>query len=88
MEDDPKTRSSDNNPNAPPKDPTETTGLRHRKTKTIAAKNMADELSQIAALHGGGHRHQSTAAMLSNDGGVDNLFAGVGILAQAQATSS
>ena len=84
VEDDPKTRSSDNNPNAPPKDPTETMGLRHRKTKTIAAKNMADELSQIAALHGGGHRHQSTAAMLSNDGGVDNLFAGVGILAQAQ----
>jgi hypothetical protein len=45
-------------------------GLRHCKTKTIAAKSMANKLLQIAALHGGSHRHQLMAAMLSNDEGV------------------
>jgi hypothetical protein len=60
-------------------DPTENTGLRHRKTKTIAAKSMADELAELAAKSGGGHRHQQT--MFTTTGGVDDLFAGVEFIA-------
>ena len=69
----------------------ENTGLRHRKIKTIAAKSMADELSQLAAKSGGGsgdggHRPQpSTIDSVYNrpdGGGGDNLFAGVEFLPQ------
>eukprot|EP00579_Thalassiosira_antarctica_P000217 CAMPEP_0201866770 /NCGR_PEP_ID=MMETSP0902-20130614/1236_1 /ASSEMBLY_ACC=CAM_ASM_000551 /TAXON_ID=420261 /ORGANISM="Thalassiosira antarctica, Strain CCMP982" /LENGTH=1631 /DNA_ID=CAMNT_0048391801 /DNA_START=121 /DNA_END=5016 /DNA_ORIENTATION=+ len=77
-----------------PKDPTETTGLRHRRKKTIAAKNMADEMAQLAALHGGdggnnneppSRQHQRSQ---TGDGGIDNLFAGVDILGQQDDESS
>lgn len=63
-------------------DPTENTGLRHRKTKTIAAKSMADELAELAAKSGGGHRHQPTMLTTTTTTGVvDDLFAGVEFIA-------
>lgn len=72
------TNNVENNPENT-SDPTENTGLRHRKTKTIAAKSMADELAELAAKSGGGHRHQPT--MFTTTGGVDDLFAGVEFIA-------
>lgn len=74
-------------------DPTAVTGLRHRRAGTIAAKNMAEELAQIAALHsdqnGGIYdpKHQRTKTALTKDGGIDNLLAGVNILAQQDDSS-
>jgi len=74
-------------------DPTKTTGLRHRRVSTIAAKNMADELAQLGALHGGcdinnndpHHQRTKTAFTLqSKDGGIDNLLAGADILARQE----
>ncbi len=62
-----------------PTDVTESTGLRHRKIKSIAAKSMADELAQLAALHGGVTK--TDVPVLTKDGGIDNLLAGVVSLA-------
>mmetsp|Transcript_23264 Transcript_23264/g.41596 ORF Transcript_23264/g.41596 Transcript_23264/m.41596 type:complete len:1233 (+) Transcript_23264:4492-8190(+) len=47
------------------KDPTKNTGLRHRRNKTIAVKDMAEEMAQIAALHsvGGGMAHNGSNVM-------------------------
>jgi hypothetical protein len=63
-------------------DVTETTGLRHRKIKSIAAKSMADELAHLAALHGGVTK--TDVPVLTKDGGIDNLLAGVVSLAQQE----
>ncbi|KAL7540415.1 hypothetical protein ACHAXR_010092, partial [Thalassiosira sp. AJA248-18] len=69
-------------------DPTKTTGLRHRRNRTIAAKNMADEMAQLAALHDGGSNHtlhqrtMTVATQKTSDGGIDNLLAGVDLLGQ------
>ena len=81
-------------PSLIPKDPTAETGLRHRRTKTIAAKNMAEELAQIAALHSEDvdfsetkHQRSKTAMTLQTIDGhgtteTNNLLAGMAILAQ------
>jgi hypothetical protein len=87
-----KTKESDNSPRSilksndganeinVPNDGAESTGLRHRKVKSIAAKSMADELAALAAMHGGVTKND--APVLTKDGGIDNLLAGVVSLAQ------
>jgi len=78
------------------KDPTTITGLRHRRSNTIAAKTMVDELAEIAALHSGEDFHESlhkrtdTAMKLQtkDKGGIDNLLAGINILAQHEEDAS
>ena len=64
------------------KDPTAVTGLRHRRKGTIAAKNMADELAQLAAMHGGDSEHSSNMHHRTKTGGIDNLLDAVNIIAQ------
>jgi len=78
------------------KDPTTITGLRHRRSNTIAAKTMVEELAEIAALHSGDDFHESlhkrtdTAMKLQtkDKGGINNLLAGVNILAQHEEDAS
>ena len=76
-----------------PKDPTASTGLRHRRNVTrvdqnnIAAKTMAEELAQIAALHGGDVKestHRRKKTVMTGAGEIDNLLHGVDILAQQE----
>jgi hypothetical protein len=74
-----KSREGANEINVPT-DVSDSTGLRHRKIKSIAAKSMADELAQLAALHGGVTK--TDVPVLTKDGGIDNLLAGVVSLAQ------